>query len=89
MTRWQPPHELVRLLDALSEEILTATDEEVRQMHGWQLAMTAGEVDVLVKTACAEAEGRATEGLGTGPVEPGVAPQSDASSARLSQHQRH
>jgi len=30
MTRWDPHVDLARLLDALSEEIIAATDEEVR-----------------------------------------------------------
>jgi hypothetical protein len=34
MTRWDPHIDLARLVDALSEEIVAATDEEVRQTCG-------------------------------------------------------
>jgi hypothetical protein len=68
VTRWHPPFDLLHLIEALSEEILTATDEEVRQAfsaHGRNLVNTARErnlasavreVKLLVENACAEAD---------------------------------
>lgn len=51
MTSWHPSLDLARLLEALSEEIVTATDEEVRQtsgLQGWTIANTALEVRSLI-----------------------------------------
>ncbi|GLR87629.1 hypothetical protein [Bradyrhizobium iriomotense] len=60
ITRWHPSLDLARLLEALSEEILAASDEEVRQtsgLQGWTIANTALEVRNLIKTARADVEG--------------------------------
>jgi hypothetical protein len=59
VTRWHPRLELARLLEALSEGIIAATDEEVRQMHGRPVASTAREVRSLVKAARADRGGGA------------------------------
>jgi len=63
MTRWHPRLELARLLDALSEDIIAATDEEVRQMNGSAVANTAREVRLLVKAARADKGSGAMAGL--------------------------
>ncbi|MBR0866939.1 hypothetical protein ACVI1J_010322 [Bradyrhizobium diazoefficiens] len=60
MTRWDPSLDLACLLEALSEEILAATDEEVREtsgLQGWTIANTALEVRSLIRTARANVEG--------------------------------
>lgn len=52
MTRWHPSLDLARLLEALSDETLAATDGEVRQMsdlQGWKIANTAHEVRELIR----------------------------------------
>ncbi len=44
MSRWEPHIDLMRLLDALANEIVSTTEEEVRQAcawDGWTIAMTA------------------------------------------------
>jgi hypothetical protein len=51
VTRWQPDLELTRLLEALAEDIIAATDEEVRRMHGRTIASTAREVRLFIGTA--------------------------------------
>jgi hypothetical protein len=59
MTRWHPRLDLVRLFEALSEEILAATDAEVRRasaMQGRKIASTAREVRLLIKAARAEVD---------------------------------
>lgn len=60
MTSWHPSLDLARLLEALSEEILAATDEEVREtsgQQGWTIANTALEVRNVIRTARADVEG--------------------------------
>ena len=37
------------MLETLSDDIMTAIDEEVRQMHGRSIAGTAREVRLLIK----------------------------------------
>jgi hypothetical protein len=61
VTRRQPCRDLTRLLDALSEDIIAATDQDVREMHGRAVASTAREVGQLIKAACADKD----EGVGT------------------------
>lgn len=59
MTSWHPSLDLARLLEALSEEILAATDEEVREtsgLQGWTIANTAIEVRSLIRTARTDVE---------------------------------
>lgn len=54
MTRWHPSRDLSLLLEALSEEILAETDEEVREtsgLQGWTIANTALEVREVIKAA--------------------------------------
>jgi len=60
VTRWHPCLELDRLLEALSEDIIAATDEEVRQMHGRAIASTAREVKLLIKAARSDTGSDAT-----------------------------
>ncbi|MBR0840687.1 hypothetical protein JQ607_10855 [Bradyrhizobium liaoningense] len=60
MTRWHPSLDLARLLEALSEEILTATDEEVRQtagQQGWKIANSAHEIRELIRAARSDVDG--------------------------------
>ncbi len=85
MTRWHPRLELARLLEALSEDIIAATDEEVRQMHGGAVADTAHEVKLLIKAARADKGGGAIAGLD----EPAVRPQPAETHGRPPHHQRH
>ena len=56
MTRWHPRLELARLLQAISDDIIATTDEELRDIQGRALAGTARQVRRLVKAAQA-AEG--------------------------------
>jgi hypothetical protein len=61
MTRWHPDRDLARLLEALSEEILAATDEELRQAlaeAAGSIARTvsASEVRTLVAAAGEDAD---------------------------------
>lgn len=61
MTRWHPSLDLACLLEALSQEILAANDEEVRQtsgLQGWSIANTALEVREVIKAAQGEPNGR-------------------------------
>jgi hypothetical protein len=50
MSRWEPHLDLMRLLDALANEIAATTDYEVRRMcdEGWCTAATAKEVRELI-----------------------------------------
>jgi hypothetical protein len=57
VTRWQPRLELTRLFEALSEEIIAASDEEVGQIQGRTIAGTAREVRLLIKGARAGRDG--------------------------------
>jgi NTP pyrophosphatase (non-canonical NTP hydrolase) len=44
MSRWEPHTDLMRLLEALANEIVSTPDQEVRQMcaeDGWSTALTA------------------------------------------------
>lgn len=88
MTRWQPCLELHRLLEALSEEILAASDEELRQVHGSRLAVVAGEVSLRIRAARTEAEARSAGDIGAGAAEPGTAARLEGAPPRSS-HQRH
>ncbi|MCK1635420.1 hypothetical protein [Bradyrhizobium sp. 162] len=60
MARWHPSLDLARLLDALSGEILAASDEEVRQTsgrQGWTIANTALDVRQVIKAARGDVTG--------------------------------
>ena len=60
MTRWHPSLDLTRLLEALSEEIIAATDEEVRQtagLQGWMIANTANDIRELIRVARSDEDG--------------------------------
>ena len=44
MSRWEPHTDLMRLLEALANEIVSTTEQEVRHacaFDGWSIAMTA------------------------------------------------
>jgi hypothetical protein len=59
MTRWHPDRDLARLIEALSQEILAASDEELRQAlaeTGWSIARAASEVRALVAAAAEGAD---------------------------------
>lgn len=83
MTRWHPRLELTRLLEALSEDIIAATDEEVRQMHGRSVASTAREVKLLIKMARADRG----SGVPTGLDETSAGPRPAGSPRRHSHHE--
>lgn len=85
MTRWHPRRELARLLEALSEDIIAATDDEVRQTHGKAVASTAREVKVLIKAARADKGG----GEMMGRDELGAASRPAGLHRRPSHQQRH
>ncbi|MGJ4940312.1 hypothetical protein ACQR1W_07020 [Bradyrhizobium sp. HKCCYLS1011] len=85
MTRWHPRLELVRLLEALSEDIIAATDEEIRQLHGRAMSITAHEIKLLIKAARADKGGGVMEGLD----EPGAGLRPAGAQRRPSHHQRH
>jgi hypothetical protein len=93
VTRWQPGLELTRLLEALGENIIAATDDEVRQMHGRTIAGTADEVRQLIQAARADKnEGLREdlhEDLGAGLSEPGTGPRPTGIFRRPAHHQRH
>jgi hypothetical protein len=100
VTRWHPRLDLARLIEALSEEILAATDEEVRASAGpgRKLASAAREVRLLIRTACADVDGELDRNLnGPGPendpdddlIEPGAGPRPAGAPRRPSHHQRH
>jgi len=99
VTRWHPPFDLLHLIEALSEEILAATDEEVRVSAGHRrtIASAAREVKLLVESACAEAdevlERNLNESRARGPdddlIEPGTGPRPAGAPRRPSHHQRH
>lgn len=86
MTRRQPSLELDRLLDALSEEVIAATDDEVRQAHR-SFAVTAGEVSRLIEAARADAEERSGEAVDADLRARRSGRQLTRASRRLSHHQ--
>jgi len=78
MTRWHPSLDLARLLDALSEEILAMTDEEVRQtagLQGWNVAGTALEIRALISAARSDVDGNLDQSLSEDLSEPGAGPR--------------
>jgi hypothetical protein len=100
VTRWHPNLDLARLIEALSKEILAATDDDVRASAGpgRKLAGAAREVRWLIQSACAEADDEPDRGLkssGLGkvpdgdPIEPGGGPRPAGTPRRPSHHQRH
>jgi hypothetical protein len=101
VTHWQPRLDLARLIEALSQEILAATDDEVRAstLHGRKIASTAREVILVIKAACAEVEevdkdledlikDDLIKDLDEELAEPGAGPQ-PTGARRPSHHQRH
>jgi hypothetical protein len=102
VTRWQPRLDLARLIEALSQEILATSDEEVRAstLHGRKIAGTAREVRLIIKTVCAGVEdadkdldgdlikGELIKDLDKELSEPGAGPR-PTGARRPSHHQRH
>jgi hypothetical protein len=99
VTHWRPNLDLARLLDALSEEILAAADEEVRASAGpgRKVANAAREVRLLIRTVCADGDEDPDRTL-KGPdleepdqdlIEPGARPRPASAPRRPSHHQRH
>jgi len=82
VTRWHPNIELARVLEALSEDIIAASDGEVREMHGRALASTSRGVKLVIKAARADEGSRAMVGPDTGPG------SLSAGSKRLPPHQQ-
>jgi len=99
VTRWHPHFDLVHLIEALSEEILAATDEEVRASGGYRrtIAGAAREVKLLIESACAEVDEDLGTDLNKGRekdpdedlIEPGAGPRPAGAPRRPSHHQRH
>ncbi|MBV8534610.1 MAG: hypothetical protein JO128_03395, partial [Alphaproteobacteria bacterium] len=88
--------ELARLIEALSEDILAASDEEVRAAvgPGRKVARDAREVRLLVKAACEDVDGH-LDGPGLekdraeGRIEPGAGPRPTGALRRALHLQRH
>jgi len=60
MRRWQPDVDLQRLLDALGEEILAATDEEMQRACGGAaclIALSARDVRSVIAAARGNQDG--------------------------------
>ncbi|WP_454645370.1 hypothetical protein [Bradyrhizobium liaoningense] len=96
MTRWHPSLDLARLLEALTEEILAATDEEVRQtsgLQGWKIANTANEVRGLITATRADVDGNLDrhfdQGLNENLSEPGAGLRPTRGGRCSSHNQRH
>ncbi|MET4296316.1 hypothetical protein ABIB06_007064 [Bradyrhizobium sp. LB8.2] len=94
MTRWHPSRDLAHLLQALSEEILAATDEEVREtcrLQGWTIANTALEVREVIKAAHGDVNGRHDRnfGLNENLSKPGARQQPTRGGRGSSHNQRH
>ena len=92
MTGWHPHLDLGRLIEALSEEILAATDAEVRRAsapHGRKIASTAREVRLLIKAARGEVDDNPGQDLNEGTGEPGGGPRPTGILRRVLHYQRH
>ncbi|QPF90847.1 hypothetical protein [Bradyrhizobium commune] len=94
MTRWHPSRDLIRLLEALSEEILDTSDEEVRQtsgLQGWTIANTALEVRGVIKAARGDESGSLARNcdLNEDPSEPGARLRRTRAGRGASHDQRH
>ncbi|MGY3610893.1 MULTISPECIES: hypothetical protein [unclassified Bradyrhizobium] len=94
MTRWHPSLDLARLLEALSKEILAATDKEVRQtsaLQGWTIANTALEVREVIKAAHRDVTGSLDRnfGLNEDLSEPGARLRPPRGGRGSSHNQRH
>jgi hypothetical protein len=88
VTRWQSRPELTFLLEALSEDIIAATDEEVGQVHGTSIAATAREVRRLIQAARGDKNEELREDLGPDLCPSGTGPR-PAKAARRLTDQRH
>jgi hypothetical protein len=89
VTRRQPIIEQTRLLDALSQDIISAADEEIRQMHGRKIESTAREVRQLIKDARADSQEGATAVLHDAFCKPGAGPRRAGGFRRPSHQPRH
>ena len=89
MTRWQPRIELTCLLDALSEDIVAADDEEVQQMHGRTIASTAREVRRVIDAARADRKEGARADVGRDLSEYGAGARPVRGLRRPAHQQRH
>jgi hypothetical protein len=89
VTRWQPGLELTRLLEALAEDIIAATDEEVRRMHGRTIASTAREVRLFIGTARADTDESLRKDPGESLSGPGAGSRRPDIHRRPPHHQRH
>jgi F420-dependent methylenetetrahydromethanopterin dehydrogenase len=88
VTRWHSRPELTFLLEALSEDIIAATDEEVRQVHGRSVAAGAREVLRLIQAAREDKNEDLREDLGPDVCPSGAGP-GPARAARRLTDQRH
>lgn len=94
MTRWHPSLDLARLLEALSEDVLGATDEEVRQtsgLQGWTIANAALEVREMIKAAHGDVNASLDRhfGLNEDLSEPGARPRPTRGGRGSPHNQRH
>ncbi len=94
MTRWHPSLDLAHLLEALSNEILAATDAEVREtsgLQGWTIANTALEVREVIKASHWDVNGSLDRNLGPneGLSEPGARLRPTRGGRSWSHNQRH
>jgi hypothetical protein len=69
---------LTFLLEALSEDIIAATDEEVRQVHGRSIAASAREVLRLIQAAREDKNEDLREDLGPDVCPSGAGPHGSA-----------
>lgn len=80
MSRWEPHLDLIRLLEALANEIVATTDDEVHRVcdEGWCTAATAKEVRDLIGAVCGDP--------GDPDIDPGAAPTGERIELESSAH---
>jgi hypothetical protein len=54
VTRWHPCLELERFLEAMSEDVIATTDDELRQMQGLRMKSSVREVRHIIDAARVE-----------------------------------
>jgi hypothetical protein len=87
MTNWNPNIDLVRLLEALGQEVTATTDEEVRQActaYRSSVGVVAGEVRRLLATVIDDPANPSDD-----PSEPGTELSPAQFARSLEQRQRH
>ncbi len=100
MTKWQPLRDPVGLIEALSEEILAATNAEVQRasvLQGRTIASIAREVRGVIKAARADVDADPAQDLNEHPTgdanqnmgEPGGGARPAGAVRRPLYHQRH